>query len=492
MLTARENMDVIAAFENVGTYRGAAAMCGVDPKTVKRKVEERAKGSLGATRKPRVSKPSNTEVARAIVTAKIDETRGRITAKRLLPFARAGGYGGSARNFRRLVAEVRRAWRLEQGRHQRRPAVWPPGGALVIDWGTLPGTGLHVFCAVLAWSRFRFVRFAHDEKAETTFTFLAECFDLLGGVPATVLADRMGCLKAGAVANVVIPTPSYVRLATHYGFKPDFCHPADPASKGIVENLVGYAKSDLVLTDPTGVAVANRDAIGWCDEVNGRIHTETFAVPSEQLLVEREVLRSLPSARPRIGHVEIRKVDKLSTVRVGSARYSVPYRLVGAHVEVVTHDNQIRVFDADGVIVAQHPQLSPGGASVLDEHYPRPRKAPSRGPRPRTDAEHNFIALGDAAEQFIRDGAAAGVTTLGKEIVEIVNELIPAHGIDAVTKAVTRAVKFGRFRASDIRSILAIGPVPQELGQPGNNMTVVELPNVEIRSLDAYRIENLA
>ena len=129
---------------------------------------------------------------------------------------------------------------------------------------------------------------------------------------------------------------------------------------------------------------------------------------------------------------------------------------------------------------------------LFRSHYPRPRKAPSRGPRPRTDAEHNFIALGDAAEQFIRDGAAAGVTTLGKEIVEIVNELIPAHGIDAVTKAVTRAVKFGRFRASDIRSILAIGPVPQEVAQPGNNMTVVELPNVEIRSLDAYRIENLA
>lgn len=26
---------------------------------------------------------------------------------------------------------------------------------------------LHVFCAVLAWYRVRFVRFAHDEHAET-------------------------------------------------------------------------------------------------------------------------------------------------------------------------------------------------------------------------------------------------------------------------------------------------------------------------------------
>jgi hypothetical protein len=53
----------------------------------------------------------------------------------------------------------------------RRPAVWSPGEHLVIDWGA--EGGLHVFCAVLAWCRFRFVRFAADE----TFG------DDAGGVP---------------------------------------------------------------------------------------------------------------------------------------------------------------------------------------------------------------------------------------------------------------------------------------------------------------------
>jgi transposase len=83
----------------------------------------------------------------------------------------------------------------------------------VIDWGSQ--RGLHVFCAVLAWSRFRFVRFAADEKAATTLGLLAGCFEALGEVPGTVLADRMGCLKAGVVANVVVPTAEYVRFATH-------------------------------------------------------------------------------------------------------------------------------------------------------------------------------------------------------------------------------------------------------------------------------------
>src|SRR3984893_3901817 len=94
----------------------------------------------------------------------------------------------SRSSSRRLVAAAGQAWRREHHR-PRRPAVWSPGEHLVIDWGVL--AGLHVFCAVLAWSRWRFTRFAADERAETTLGMLAECFEVLGGVPGRVLADRM-------------------------------------------------------------------------------------------------------------------------------------------------------------------------------------------------------------------------------------------------------------------------------------------------------------
>ncbi len=172
---------------------------------------------------------------------------------------------------------------------RERPAVWSPGEHLVIDWGVL--FGLHVFCAVLAWSRFRFVRFADNERADTTLMLLAECFEVLGGVPGVVLADRMGCLKGGVVANKVIPTAEYVRLAAHYGFRPDFCEAADPESKGIVENLVGYAKTDLIIPGQDGaggrfadVAAANAAAVPWCLEVNAAVHSEICAVPAERLV----------------------------------------------------------------------------------------------------------------------------------------------------------------------------------------------------------------
>ncbi|WP_219539961.1 IS21 family transposase, partial [Nonomuraea guangzhouensis] len=239
----------------------------------------------------------NFDAVADLVAEKVQSTAGKMSAKRLLPLAQAAGYEGSARNFRRLVAEAKKTWR--RGHHRgRRPAVWTPGEMLVIDWGDAGG-GLHVFCAVLAWSRFRFVRFADNERAATTLALLAECFEELGGVPKVVLADRMGCLKGGVVANKVIPTGDYVRFATHYGFRPDWCEAADPESKGIVENLVGYAKRDLVVPHAPfdDLLAANVTARQWCAEVNTVTHSEICAIPAERLAGERELLTALPSLR---------------------------------------------------------------------------------------------------------------------------------------------------------------------------------------------------
>jgi transposase len=319
-------MDIQSAYREVGSYRGAAEICSTTPKTVKRVIEAQIRiGDLPAV-------AHNYDQVRELVAARVKKTKARISAKRLLPAARAAGYLGSPRNFRRLLADEKAAWRVDHHRG-RRPGVWEPGDMLVIDWGAIGP--LHVFCAVLAFSRVRFVWFSDNERSETTLACLAQCLEYLGGVPKTVLADRMGCLKGGVVANVVIPSPAYVRFASHYGFSPDFCEAQDPESKGLVENLVGYVKSDLMIGCELTVAElagANDKALSWCDEVNAAVHSEICAVPAERLLVEQDLLGPLPQLRAEIGKVVKRKVDGLSCVRFGSARYSVPLSLIGKTV----------------------------------------------------------------------------------------------------------------------------------------------------------------
>jgi transposase len=476
-------MSMINAYREVGSYRGAAAMCDCDPKTVKRALERLEAGDVPVERTVR---GRNYDVVVDVVPARVVKTAGRISAKRLLPEARAAGYEGSARNFRRVVAKAKSDWRREHHRG-RRPAVWAPGETLVIDWGS--EGPLHVFCAVLAWSRWRFVRFAGDERAETTLAMLAECFELLGGVPKVVLADRMGCLKGGVVANVVVPSPAYVRFATHYRFRPDFCNGADPESKGIVENLVGYAKADLMIpveADVERLDVANTAAKAWCEEVNTVEHSEICAVPAERVITEAGLLAALPSLRPRIGRVTVRKVDRLSCVRIGSARYSVPVRFIGQTVEVFAHDGRVKILDADE-IVADHGLVAPGEASIVDDHYGGARAdRPRRAIRPVTEAEKAFCALGPPAEAFLRGAAAAGVTRLGVELVELAG-LEAAHGRAALVAALERAVAFGRWRAADVRSILAAGTgAPRPTG-PGEAL-LIPLPIVPTRPLADYAV----
>jgi transposase len=481
-------MDVIAAYQQVGTYRGAAVMCGTTHKTVKRIIERAEAGGKPPVRKAR---EHNYDSVAALVADRVAVTQGRISAKRLLPAAKAAGYAGSARNFRRLVADAKKAWR--RGHHRgRRPAVWTPGEVLAIDWGSVGG--LHVFCAVLAWSRVRFVRFADNERAETTLAMLAECFEELGGVPNVVLADRMGCLKGGVVANKVIPTAGYVRFATHYGFRPDWCEAADPESKGIVENLVGYAKRDLVVPQApfTGLTAANVAARQWCTEVNAVPHSEICAVPADRLDAERDLLSALPSLRPVIGKpAATRKVDRLSCVRFGSARYSVPTLLIGCTVAVVESGGRLLVTDtATGEVVADHAPVAPGEASVLDEHYGGPRPVPRRAVRPKTEAERAFCALGPVAELFLTGSAASGNTRLAADLAELA-ALRAAHGETALLAALDRAVAFRRWRAADVRSILAAGAGTAQ-PRPAGDALVLELPHVPTRPLSAYTIGDVS
>jgi transposase len=480
--SARHQLDILSAYRDLGSYRAAAGLCGTTPKTVRRVVERRTRPPVERPPRPKATDPLGT-----LLAGRVKATDGRISAKRLLPAARAAGYEGSARSLRRAVAVAKAAWRIE--RRVLRPWQATPGEHLAIDWGS--EGDLHVFCAVLVWSRVRFVRFAADESQETTLALLAECLETLGGVAGVVLADRMGCLKGGVVANVVVPAPGYLAFALHYGFRPDFCAAADPESKGVVENLVGYAKADLVIPGApfTDLPTANAAAVAWCAEVNGAVHSETSAVPAERLLVERALLGRLPSLRPAAAPTAVRTVDRLRTVRFGSARYSVPGAFIGTRVELVVAGGELMV-SAAGSEIARHRLVGPGEMSLLDAHYGRAATPPVRAIRPRTPAEIAFLSLGPVAAAFLRAAAAAGTSRLAGELALIAG-LEAAHGREPLLAALERALAYRRFRAADIRSILAAGPGVPRHRDPGAHL-VIGLPAVPVRPLAAYALEPVA
>ena len=124
--------------------------------------------------------------------------------------------------------------------------------------------------------------------------------------------------------------------------------------------------------------------------------------------------------------------------------------------------------------------LSPTSTTAGHDRPPTGRCGPRRQPR------WHSCALAPVAEAFIKGAAAHGVTTLAADLGELC-AMEAAHGRDELVAALERAVAFGRFRAHDVRSILAAGTGVPRPRAPGDAL-IVDLPVVTTRSLSDYAI----
>ena len=255
---------------------------------------------------------------------------------------------------------------------------------------------------------------------------LAECFEDARRRARGRAGRSDGLPQGRGVANVVVPTADYVRFATHFGFRPDFCEAADPESKGVVEALVRYAQADLIVPAEAWSSEHGRSerrrAAAWCAEVNGRRTLEIAAVPDERL-VERAA--SCCGRCRRCGRrcVAASAARSTSCRRCGSARPATrcPRELVGSDVEVIAADGEV-VHRATATRRRPPPRWSrPGEVSHRRRALRRPttRRRPGRS-GPAAGAERAFLALGPVAEAFLRAAAAAGTTKLGTELAAIV------------------------------------------------------------------------
>lgn len=123
-------MDIISAYQELGSYRAAARLCGRTHKTAKRVLARRMSGTY--TQRERPALVSNTDAVQHLVAKKVRSSDGLITAKRLPPMARAAGNVGSLGNLRRAVARAKADWRRR--RRVYRPWQPLPGEHLVVDW----------------------------------------------------------------------------------------------------------------------------------------------------------------------------------------------------------------------------------------------------------------------------------------------------------------------------------------------------------------------
>ncbi|MGH7697843.1 MAG: IS21 family transposase [Candidatus Dormibacteria bacterium] len=460
----REIMEILEAFDLTRCAWTAAQLSGCDAKTVARYVARREAGQDPLRQAPR---PKLVDQFGAKLEEWVERSRGAVRGDVVHQRLRALGYQGDERTTRRAVAQAKSAW--GQG-HRRtyRPWVPEPGMWLQYDWGKGPAIGERgtaLFCAWLAWSRYRVIVPTWDQSLGSLLPALDRALRRFGGCPTYWLTDNAKTVTLDRIAGIPVRHPELVRAARHYGSVVETCVAYDPESKGGSESTVKLAKADLVPTKANLLESYPDFAslVAACQgveaELNRRVHRELGRVPEEALAEERSHLHRLPAEPYTAALGETRRVNSDQTVRFGSVRYSTPPGHVGEAVWCRLEGEELVVVartDAGLEEIARHRASTPGRPQILACHYPNHpdgRQSLQPRPRPRTEEEAAFLALGGGAETWLRLAAAQGVARIRTKMAGAVM-LAAGIGVEPVAAALERAAVAGRFGERDLVAIV--------------------------------------
>jgi transposase len=459
---SREIMEILEAYDLTGSYRAAAELAGCDHHTVARYVQMRAAGQNPVARQHR---DREIDVFLPKIEELVVRSGGRIRADVVHRRITTMGFTGGERTTRRTVAEVKDRFRAGQRRIYR-PWITEPGLWMQWDWGEGPqisGRRTSLWCAWLAWSRFRVVIPVFDKTLPTITSCLDTTLRRIGGVPTYALTDNEKTVSVDHIAGIAVRNPEIVQVGRHYGMTIRTCVPADPETKGGSEATVRIAKADLV---PTAVNLREEfrtfgeleaGCRDFCEEVNDRFHRETRRRPVEALAEERQRLHPLPKAAFTVAFGTTRRVNWDSTISVEGVRYSVPHQLVDTRVWARFHGDELivtAVGETGPAEVARHYRGAPGNPVIADEHYPpRENKEADRTPRPTSAEESAFLMLGPGAASWLVEAATAGTRRVKAKMAEAV-ALAKLHPAAQVDRALGTAAVTGRFAENDLIRIL--------------------------------------
>ena len=235
---------------------------------------------------------------------------------------------------------------------------------------------VYFFAILLCRSRYRFV-YLQSVPFTAASTVYAHhlAFQFFGGVPEKILYDQDKKMLTHENFGDYLMTEEFSKYVTEVGFAPVFAMPADPQTKGKVENLVRYVKENFLcgrkyLNDQS----MNEQAAGWLDRTaNAKVHGTTHRIPAEVFEEERKHLRpynvdvEAPSTEAKAYTVR-----KDNTITYHGNTYALPlgtYDGRGTRVYVtVNHEtNELEIYDSDSKHVISHTISTLRGMHVTKE-----------------------------------------------------------------------------------------------------------------------------
>ena len=276
-----------------------------------------------------------------------------------------------------------RRWRASQALVLRQ--IHAPGDKRLKDYAghTMPvvdrttGEGKHaqLFVAVLGCSNYTYAEATWSQTLPDWLGSHARALRYFGGVPRAIVPDN---LKSGVTrAHRYEPdlNPAYQDLAEHYAVAILPARVRKPRDKAKVEVGVLICERWILarLRDRTffSLAALNDAIAALLEDLNTRPFKKLEGSRRSRFeQLERDVLRPLPPRAYEFGEWKKAKVHPDYHIEVGRSYYSVPYKLIGAHVDVRLTAHMLEVFHASRLVAAHRRDTQRGRFHTLDDHRP--------------------------------------------------------------------------------------------------------------------------
>lgn len=258
------------------------------------------------------------------------------------------------------------------------PLEYEPGDAVQIDWGEatvyIDGKKCKVqfFCGRLCYSCDIFVQAFHSQNIESFLEAQQLMFDYFKGIPKRLIFDNAKVAVKEGFGLHAKATDGYRSFAAHYAFKTDFCNVASGNEKGLVENLVGYARRNFMVPVPrvSSLEELNKKLMDDCLNYRNHHKVESHSLTVREAYEEEWYsLSSIPSYRFDTSRTATPGVGDYSTVRFDRNNYSVPIRYLRKTIIAKGYANKVCFF-YDNEIIATYDRIYGSGKTVYRlEHY---------------------------------------------------------------------------------------------------------------------------
>lgn len=321
----------------------------------------------------------------------------------------------------------------------------PYGRQAQVDFGIYVmkdrhGEEVKIYFMVTVLSRSRYKHLYFQSRPFTTLDVIQgheEVFGHYCGIPAELVYDQDKLIVVSENHGDLLFTEKFRAYLQLRKFETFVCRKSDPETKGKVENVVKYVKSNFL---PARIyindEVLNAEGLAWLKRTgNGQVHGTTKRIPAEDFLVEKEHLSSFsPISLSSFYYTEYH-LRKDNLITYGSNRYSVPggtYKGRGTKVWIKIEESWLIICTEQKEELIRHKISLDKGVTITNTDHKRDKSGKIKELLAQVAAlfedkelaEKYLLQLQKAKPRYIRDQLLLIKKTIDKKKITGIDQAL--------------------------------------------------------------------